>query len=106
MKKNVLISTAIIYSGVLLCGISDLKAQDDSEKRNKMQYFRHYDQRGVNVFETPVKDDTPFTGTNVRVGGHFAQQFQSILLVPPLLLLGDSIELTPPFQQFFDFALQ
>lgn len=43
-----------------------------------MGFFRPNDQDGVNVFETPKGDQTPFTGVNVRVGGDFALQFQGI----------------------------
>ena len=43
-----------------------------------MQYWRPYDQRGVNVFETPKNDTTPFTGIHVNVGGAFAQHYQAI----------------------------
>lgn len=40
--------------------------------------WRPWDQRGVNVFE-PAKDlNTTFDGVKVRVGGSFAQQFQSL----------------------------
>lgn len=43
-----------------------------------MQNFRPYDQRGINVFETPKTDTVPFTGLKVRVGGSFTQQFQNL----------------------------
>ena len=40
--------------------------------------WRPWDQRGVNVFE-PAKDlNTTFDGVKVKVGGSFAQQFQSL----------------------------
>jgi hypothetical protein len=42
-----------------------------------IQYFRSYDQKGINVFE-PKKDSTEFNGTWVRVGGNFTQQYQGI----------------------------
>lgn len=43
-----------------------------------MQFWRSYDQRGVNVFETGKADTVGFDGIKVRVGGHFTQQFQSL----------------------------
>jgi hypothetical protein len=43
-----------------------------------MQNFRPYDQRGLNVFETPKTDTIPFTGFKLRIGGSFTQQFQSL----------------------------
>ncbi|WP_268036454.1 hypothetical protein [Algoriphagus sp. PAP.12] len=43
-----------------------------------VQYWRPYDQRGINIFETGKLDTVPFEGVKVRIGGNFAQQFQSI----------------------------
>jgi hypothetical protein len=43
-----------------------------------MQYWRPYDQRGVNVFEVPKTDTVDFTGVAVRVGGAFTQQVQML----------------------------
>ncbi|MFT2008268.1 hypothetical protein ACMA1I_06300 [Pontibacter sp. 13R65] len=43
-----------------------------------MQYFRPYDKRGLNVFETSKADTTAFEGIKVRLGGGFAQQFQGL----------------------------
>lgn len=43
-----------------------------------IDYFRQYDQRGLNVFETPKEEASEFEGLRVRVGGAFTQQFQAI----------------------------
>ncbi len=43
-----------------------------------VQFWRPYDQRGVNVFETGKEDTVAFEGLKVRIGGHFAQQYQNI----------------------------
>lgn len=43
-----------------------------------LQYFRPYDQRGLNVFETPKEDTVAYEGFKLRVGANFTQQFQSI----------------------------
>lgn len=43
-----------------------------------MQFWRSYDQRGINVFETGKADTVAFDGIKVRVGGHFTQQFQNL----------------------------
>src|SRR5690606_19531440 len=43
-----------------------------------IQYFRPYDQRGVNVFETPKEDTVIFEGLKVRIGASFKQQYQNI----------------------------
>jgi hypothetical protein len=44
---------------------------------DSIQNFRYYDQRGVNVFETP-KSKTTFQGLRVRFGAGFTQQFQNL----------------------------
>jgi hypothetical protein len=45
----------------------------------QIQYFRHYDQRGINVFETPKQDDTvKYDGFKVRIGAGFTQGFQGL----------------------------
>jgi hypothetical protein len=43
-----------------------------------MQYWRPYDQAGLNMFETPKIDTVGFDGMKVRIGGAFAQQFQGL----------------------------
>jgi hypothetical protein len=43
-----------------------------------VQFWRPYDQRGINVFETGKEDTVAFEGLKVRIGGHFAQQYQNI----------------------------
>ena len=41
-------------------------------------YWRPYDQRGINMFEDPTVDTIGFDGVRVRIGGAFAQQFQTL----------------------------
>ncbi len=43
-----------------------------------IQYFRPYDQRGINVFETSKNDSVPFDGLKVRFGAGFTQGYQSM----------------------------
>src|SRR5688572_17152273 len=43
-----------------------------------LQYFRYYDQRGVNVFETSKNDSVKFEGMKVRIGANFTQGFQTL----------------------------
>jgi hypothetical protein len=47
-------------------------------QQRDLQYWRPYDQRGLNVFETSKQDTVGFTDQKVRVGGHFTQQFQGL----------------------------
>jgi hypothetical protein len=48
------------------------------QQENRLQFFTPYDQRGMNVFETPKHDTTPFRGFDLRWGGAFAQQMQAL----------------------------
>ena len=45
---------------------------------NVISNMHPYDQYGLNVFEVPKSDTVPFSDLTVRIGGHFAQQFQSL----------------------------
>lgn len=43
-----------------------------------LQNFRYEDQRGINVFENPKDDSTPYDGFKLSWGGAFTQQFQGL----------------------------
>jgi hypothetical protein len=43
-----------------------------------IQYFRPYDQRGINVFETSKNDSVAYDGFKFRIGAGFTQGFQSL----------------------------
>jgi hypothetical protein len=43
-----------------------------------IQYFRPYDQRGINVFETSKVDTVVFEGLRLKLGANFTQQFQGL----------------------------
>ncbi len=47
-------------------------------QRSDIQYFRPYDQRGVNVFETSKNDTIAFDGLKLRLGANFTQGYQSL----------------------------
>lgn len=47
-------------------------------QRAPIQFFRPYDQRGINVFETSKADTIPFTELQLRIGANFTQQYQSL----------------------------
>jgi hypothetical protein len=49
-----------------------------SAQESSLQYFRPYDESGINVFETTKKDTTQFTGLLVKIGGNFDQDFQAL----------------------------
>ena len=43
-----------------------------------IQYFRHYDKRGINVFEPTKEDSVVYDGFKLRFGAGFTQNFQSL----------------------------
>ncbi len=43
-----------------------------------IQYFRPYDQKGLNVFETTKVDTIAYEGIKLRIGANFTQQFQNL----------------------------
>jgi hypothetical protein len=43
-----------------------------------IQYFRPYDQKGINVFETSKTDTVAFEDIKLRIGANFTQQYQSL----------------------------
>ncbi len=43
-----------------------------------LQYFRQWNQQGVNVFEPTKADTVAFEGVKVRIGGAFTQQYQAL----------------------------
>lgn len=44
----------------------------------EIQHMRSADQRGLNVFESPKEEGTPFTGFKLSWGGAFSQLFQNL----------------------------
>lgn len=49
-----------------------------SAQREEIQFFRPWDQNGINIFEPTKADNTVYDGFAIRVGGAFTQQYQSI----------------------------
>lgn len=69
MKKYLI--AAVLAAGCTTVAFSQGLQRD-------VQYWRPYDQRGINVFETSKLDTVPFEGVKVRIGGNFTQQFQNL----------------------------
>ncbi len=44
----------------------------------EIQHYRPTDMRGINMFETPKNDGTPYTGFKLSWGAAFTQQFQGL----------------------------
>lgn len=72
MKTKMLIGTSFSVMLILLSAGVALAQMP------AIQYFRPYDQRGVNFFETPKEDTVSFEGLKVRIGASFKQQYQNL----------------------------
>ncbi len=81
MKKLLQFKLPFIIS--MFLGFSVLAQEESNEmyenedSRPELQNFRYNDQRGINVFEAP-KDETPYRGFGLRIGGDFALQYQAL----------------------------
>jgi hypothetical protein len=69
MKRSRILSLTAVLA--LLVTVQTAWAQ-----RGEIQYFRPYDQRGINVFETSKDDTVVFDGFKVRLGANFTQGYQ------------------------------
>ena len=93
MKKN-FFSRTITLALVLCCALPTItvaqesqpavetgNTQPDSNRDFYLRpsYWRPYDQRGINVFETGKQADSiAFEGARVRLGAGFTQQYQNL----------------------------
>ncbi len=69
MKNNLFLS----LFALLISATWALAQQPD------LQYYRGWDQDGINVFEPSKKAEQPeYTGFKIRIGGSFTQDFQSL----------------------------
>jgi hypothetical protein len=70
-----ILAMAMIASSLVLF------AQDSSDREFYLRpsYWRPYDKRGINVFETnKLPDSIPYEGPRIRFGAGFTQQFQAL----------------------------
>ena len=69
-----------LMAAVALTAIMPLSSiAQDKEFYLRPSYWRPWDQRGINVFETSkVPDSIPYEGPRIRFGAGFTQQFQKL----------------------------
>jgi len=87
---------------VLVLSLSAWMVNAQISVQNDIQYWRAYDQTGINVFEAPKTDTlTPYEGLKVRIGGNFTQQFQALShsngFDPAINAVPDMYKLSPGF---------
>ena len=74
MKTRIFsLKSLVMTLGLLFAGVFAF-----AQKQPAMQYFRYYDQRGINVFETSKEDTVGYDGLKVRFGAGFTQGYQSL----------------------------
>lgn len=88
MKTSIKFFFIIVLAGL----VSNVSAQN-----RDLDNYRQPDQRGLNVFETPKTTESTFEDLNVRIGGGFAIQYQSLNHsnngAVPLKPIGDNFNL-------------
>lgn len=102
MKKIISFTTLLI---LIVCSSLPLltSAQSsDKEYYGRPSYWRPYDQRGINVFETSkVPDTMAYDGPRVRFGAGFTQQYQNLTHENPTALNNTTINKLYPLQSGF-----
>ena len=78
MRKNLFRLAVLAAIAVPFTGSAQDGQKTDREFYGRPSYWRPYDQRGINVFETGKQDSLPFEGARLRIGAGFTQQFQSL----------------------------
>jgi hypothetical protein len=74
-KLQTLLKTALILTCI---SPAITNAQTEDGEKSQVANLRHYDQRGINVFETPKDTVTTFNGLKVQWGAGFTQSFQNL----------------------------
>ena len=80
MKKlNLQYLLQLLVIVVAFAPLTTAAQQDTKEVYLRPSYFRPYDQRGLNVFETSKQADSiAYEGMRIRFGAGFTQQFQGL----------------------------
>ena len=84
MKRNITLKQLLVFMSIFVLCIPIINAQENSAIReylqyyDSIQYFRYYDQRGINVFETTKEGSPTYQGFRVRFGAGFTQQYQAL----------------------------
>jgi hypothetical protein len=76
--KSVLMVAATVAFTAPLSAQQAAPSPESFQPPTVVQYLRPYDQRGINIFETPKVENVPYTGFALQWGAAFTQQFQSL----------------------------
>ena len=79
MRNNLFRLAVLLMITAPFAATAQQSQSPDREFYLRPSYWRPYDQRGLNVFETSKAPDTiPFEGVRVRFGAGFTQQYQNL----------------------------
>ena len=79
MRNNLFRLAVLLMITAPFAGMAQQNQSADKEFYLRPSYWRPYDQRGINVFETSKAPDTiAFEGLRVRLGAGFTQQYQNL----------------------------
>ncbi|MDB5252781.1 MAG: hypothetical protein JWP27_1950, partial [Flaviaesturariibacter sp.] len=79
MKNIILSGGAFLLLAAILFPRSATAQSTDREFYLRPSYWRPYDQRGLNVYESAkVADTIPYEGLRIRFGAGFTQQYQNL----------------------------
>jgi hypothetical protein len=69
LLKNLVLTLGLLFAGIV--GFAQ-------NLQPAIQYFRQYDQRGINVFETSKNDTVAYDGLKLKLGAGFTQGYQNL----------------------------
>ena len=102
MKKIISFTTLLILVVCSSLPLLTSAQSSDKEYYGRPSYWRPYDQRGINVFETSKAPDTmAFDGPRVRFGAGFTQQYQNLKHENPGALNNTTVNKLYPLQSGF-----
>jgi hypothetical protein len=78
LKRSWLIIAALFAVPLMMQAQQNAAIQEYLKYYDSIQYFRYYDQRGINVFETSKEGSPTYQGFRVRFGAGFTQQYQNL----------------------------
>ncbi|MGE5518297.1 MAG: hypothetical protein ACM3VS_00125 [Candidatus Dadabacteria bacterium] len=84
MRKNLFTTIRTLLFIVAIAPLASIAQEAQPQQRELKEfygrpaYWRPYDQRGINQFETSKSDDLPFEGLRIRFGAGFTMQYQDL----------------------------
>lgn len=79
MKNLLVLFSVTFFLGLFSSNVNAQEIDRRPVSYGTPDFFRHYDKRGINVFETTKADqEKEYTGRKISLGAGFTQQFQAL----------------------------